>query len=357
MPDTLVFHDYYESLEGGGRLCALLARGIGADLGYGFARADHPVVAEVAGQHHDLRAFSRLPLWRQWKLARACQYRAGFVNDYRNVVYSGFYTPLAALSREQGRNLYYCHTPPRFIYDQRQFYREQLSRPLRLLLDQFVHYLQPRYEAAVARMDTVIANSRNIQQRIQHFLGINAPVAYPPCATERYAWLGQQGYYLSTARLDPLKRVDRIIQAFLSMPEHTLVVASGGPETHRLRNLAGDAPNIRFTGWVDEAKLRNLLGHAIATIYLPREEDFGMSPVESMAAGKPVIGVNEGGIPESVIDGETGVLLPSECTPDHIADAVRELSPAQAQPMRTACERRAEDFRTERFLGQMREWL
>jgi len=97
-----------------------------------------------------------------------------------------------------------------------------------------------------------------------------------------------------------------------------------------------------------------LIGKAIATIYIPIEEDFGMSPVESMAAGKPVIGVAEGGLLETVVNGETGVLI-ENVSVDAVVEAVFVMSKDKALTMRAACENRAQLFRTEVFLEKMRE--
>jgi len=167
---------------------------------------------------------------------------------------------------------------------------------LRPALQAFINYLQPRYENAITQMDTLIANSENVRRRIQYYLNQEAIVIYPPCDTARFIWRGQDNYYLSMGRLDPLKRVDLIIQAFLKMPDKRLIITSGGSELQQLKKLAKNAPHIQFTGWLDDAQLADLVGHAIATVYLAKNEDFGMSPLESMAAGKPVIGVAEGGV-------------------------------------------------------------
>src|SRR5690606_17754944 len=146
------------------------------------------------------------------------------------------------------------------------------------------------------------------------------------------------------------KRVRTIIEAFLTMPDRQLVVASGGDQDVELRALARGATNIRFTGWIDDKELKVLIGGAIATIYIPVQEDFGMSPVESMAAGKPVIGVAEGGLLETIVHDETGLLLqPNPGVPD-VVEAVRVLSEQRALEMRAACEARAELFTRDRFL-------
>jgi glycosyltransferase involved in cell wall biosynthesis len=206
------------------------------------------------------------------------------------------------------------------------------------------------------RMSVIIANSNNVQQRIRTYLDKDSIVVYPPCDVDACRWLGQEdGYYLSTARLEPHKRVDIVVEAFRRMPDRKLLVASGGSELTRLQRLADGARNIDFTGWVDTDRLRELIGRAIATIYVPRDEDFGISPVESMAAGKPVIGVAEGGLLETVVEGQTGLLLPPDPGAEELMEAVLSMDTDRALSMREACERRAQAFRVELFLDRMRE--
>ena len=89
-------------------------------------------------------------------------------------------------------------------------------------------------------------------------------------------------------------------------------------------------------------------------IYLPRDEDFGMSPVEAMAAGKPVIGAADGGLLETVVDGVTGVLLPASVSADSLVDAVRRMTADFASAMKGACETRAQAFSSRRFVARMR---
>ena len=141
------------------------------------------------------------------------------------------------------------------------------------------------------------------------------------------------------------------------MPDKRLVVTSGGPELARLRSLASCCPNITFTDWLDEAKLTDLVGNAIAIIYVPHDEDFGMSPVEAMAAGKPVIGVAEGGLCETVVPEETGMLISPPPTEETIVAAVHSLTPTKALKMRRDCEARAGRFSTDLFLQNMENVL
>ena len=354
---NIILHDYFESAEGGGRLCLVLAREFLTDLGYGFKVQNHPYFTSsaFAGKEYDLRSYTRLPIWRQYKLARAFQKKTLFLKDYDTVIYSGFYSPLAIRNHGQGQNIYYCHTPPRFIYDQREFYLSLIPFWQRPILLGLIRYIRPLYENAVSGMDTIITNSENVQSRIQKHLGIDSRIIHPPCKTEKFNWLGQEDFYLSTARLDPLKRVDIVVKAFLDMPEKKLKVVSGGPDMPKIKKLAQKAENIQVLGWVDERMLVELVGRCIATIYIPRDEDFGMAPIESMAAGKPVIGVAEGGLLETVVDGETGILIKADPSPDDVIKAAKKMPPERSKNMREACEKRAKLFDKDVFINKIRE--
>ena len=204
-------------------------------------------------------------------------------------------------------------------------------------------------------MNVVIANSKNVRCRIRRFLDRDALVIHPPVEIEKYRWLSQGDYYLSTSRLEPYKRVDLVVKAFQRMPDKKLIVVSGGTEISKLEKLALAFPNIHVVGWVAQAKLIELIGNSIASIYIPQNEDFGISPVESMAAGKPVIGVNEGGLIETVVQDKTGLLVSSKPKAEDIIQAVRELTPQRALKMRKACEERAQFFRPELYFKKIRD--
>ncbi len=334
-----------------------LANAFPADVVVGFDRSSKTVSFSLDdnGKLVSLDADSSFLLFRTLRLIFSFTYRTGFLNDYSWVIYSGNYAPLAVQNHHRGKNVLYCHTPPRFIYDLKGFYQDRYKGMQAPIFNSLIRILKPRYEDALDKMDIIVANSENVRGRINRYLGKEAIVIHPPCAIENKRWIGQDGYYLSLARLEPYKRVDKLIEAFMRMPERELVVVSGGSDYNRLKNLARNAKNISFTGWISEMKLNGLIGRAIASLYVPLDEDFGMSPVESMAAGKPVIGVAEGGLLETVIPGETGILVSKSLTIEEIICAIKELSPDRAREMRYACENRAKLFSQETFLQKMRE--
>ncbi len=350
----VILHDYFEYPDGGGRMCAILAESTQADLFYGFRSKEHPYFQVYNLIHHSsLSSRSHWPLYKQIKLSLTFKHATKHVREYTTAFYSGTYSPLAVSNHAAKRNLYYCHTPPRFIYDKREYYFSELPKWKSILLSRYISYLQPQFESAVEQMDLILANSTAVKNRIRHYLGKPSQVIYPPCETRFFTWKGQQKYYLSTARLDSLKQVGMCIEAFFAMPDQTLIVTSGGPEFGRLKQMAAGAANIYFTGAVSESRLRDLLGNAIATIYLAIDEDFGMSPVESMAAGKPVIGRGADGLLETILPGETGKLLSPEFDVQELITAVRWMTPVRAERMRSACQLRAQGFSTDRFLEQI----
>jgi glycosyltransferase involved in cell wall biosynthesis len=282
---------------------------------------------------------------------------AGRIAKAETVIYSGFYAPMAVHFQRGGRRIYYCHTIPRFAYDLHAESRQGFAWFLRPLFDVFTALLRWRYERAIRQMDAVWVNSSNVQQRLMRYVGIHAQVMYPPVNTHRFAWTADGDAYVSLARLEPLKRVDVVVQAFLQMPHRRLVVVSGGSQSARFQALAQGARNITFKGWVSEAQLQDCVGQARAAIYLPVDEDFGMSPVEAMAAGKPVIGVAEGGMLETVVHGQTGWLIEGELTPQKIVAAVEALEALHPPAMRAACEAQAQRFDASVFAREFQNEL
>ncbi len=352
--NAIVVHDSFAFKGGGERLILTLCKGLKLDLAFG-TKSDHGFdLSNISGNCVDLKVPSRLWGWRTVKrlYGFCCQTR--FLKKYQTVIYSGQDSPLAVHNHREGKNIYYCHTPPRSLYDLKDYRLSSLSFSQQLNHRAFNLCFQPLFESAINKMDMIVANSINIQKRIKKYLHKESIIIHPPCDTQNFQWLGQEDYYFSFARLDPLKRMDIVVQAFLQMPDKRLVIASTGSELEKLKKMAEGKKNITFVGAVDDRKLQELLGKCIASIYIPRDEDFGISPVESLAAGKPVLGVAEGGLLETITDNETGILIPASPSPEDLIDAVQELDAKRALSMRESCEQRAGQFSKEIFLEKMR---
>ncbi|MFU2210664.1 glycosyltransferase [Solidesulfovibrio sp. C21] len=361
MPDfvdasPLILHDAFAFPGGGEKVAVTLARAFTARLFTGtYAPAAFPDGYFGPAAPHNLDAARNHPL--ATRVSKTLAMSLAFENFPRTgtpfAIHSGALAPLAH-ARIHGPQILYCHTPPRILYDHREFYlsrQSALRRPLYALL--LARYRRA-YERAARAMDAIVANSETVRRRIERFLHLPATVVHPPVDTAAFRFLAQESFYLSTARVDVLKRVDVIVEAFRHMPDKRLVVVSGGSELSRVRALAAGHPNIDVLGWTPDDDLKRLVGSCLATIYIPRDEDFGISPVESMAAGKPVLGVREGGLTETVLDGETGILLPPDPGPRDVVQGIAALDAARCLAMRPACQARAKAFGEGVFVERMR---
>ncbi len=271
------------------------------------------------------------------------------------MIYSGNYAPLAVKNHIRSVNIFYCHTPPRFLYDKKDFYLKEIPVFLRPAFGYFCAWYRKKYENAVKKMDIILANSENTRRRIKRYLEMDSTVLYPPVDTEQFKWLGQEDFFLSAARIDPLKRIELIVRAFMEMPDQKLKLVSDGPDLPKIRTMVSGSRNIQVLGWVSQPELIELTGKCRAAVYIPRDEDFGISPIESMAAGKPVIGVSEGGLLETILDGRTGFLLPPGPGKKDLINAVSYMTAERAAAMKDACEQRAKMFGAGIFLEKIRK--
>jgi len=358
----IILYDFLVAQGGAEALTLTLLKGVPeAELAVAFK--DDNIFSDQEMELYPLRVlsdFTAMMGWQSIKSIWVFRNKTHFLSSYQQVVYSGLYSPVAIKHHHQGSNIYYCHTLPRFVYDLKNYYWQQARWWQKPLLKFLTVYVKYHYERSIAQMDTIIANSDNVRQRIKRYLGREALVINPPIEVEQFNWIEQGDYYLSTARVEHYKRVELIVRTFMNLPGKKLVVASGGSDLERLKTMAEGHTNISFTGLCTDEQLKILIGSCIATIYIPHDEDFGMSPVESMAAGKPVIGVAEGGLLETVVPEQTGVLIQldtEETNQLQLIKALDWMTHKQALAMREACEARSQLYTKELFLQRMGEVL
>ena len=196
------------------------------------------------------------------------------------------------------RHVCYCHTPPRYLWDLYPAYRNEWTRSRwkRLAMTPLTHYLRLWDYASAARVDQFIANSRNVQARIRKTYRRDSEVVHPPVEVDSFYWKPPDDYFLIVSGLVSYKRIDSAVRAF-TRSGRRLIVAGDGSEYRRLKAAAG--ANITWLGRVPDEDLRELYARCRALV-LPGEEDFGLTPVEALASGKPVIALGRGGALESV---------------------------------------------------------
>lgn len=202
----------------------------------------------------------------------------------------------------------YCHTPARFLWGDGNNYLSDLknNRLIKIFLSVLTHRLRLWDQLSTDRVDHFIANSNTVRRRIQKYYRRGSEVIFPPIEASRFQISSAvKNYYVAGGRLVPYKRLDLIIKVFnrLGWP---LKIFGTGSEFPHLKKMAKS--NIEFYGKISEEEKIKLMSEAIAFIH-PQKEDFGITPLEAMAAGRPVIAYNQGGATETVIPNETGVFF------------------------------------------------
>lgn len=200
----------------------------------------------------------------------------------------------------------YCNTPPRYAWD---FYHEYLNsagRLQKLLIPFFMHYLRMYDQQSSMRVDYFIANSTNVSDRIKRIYNRNSIVIHPPVNTDYYQLSTQsEEFYFIVSRLVSYKRIDLAIEACNQL-NRKLVIIGNGEELNRLAKLAG--PTVTLLGYQVDEIIRDYMQRCKAFIF-PGYEDFGITPVEAMACGKPVIAFGKGGVLDTVSPNETGIFF------------------------------------------------
>lgn len=227
-------------------------------------------------------------------------------------------------------HLCYCHTPMRYVWDQRHEYfgPGRASVGVRAAMAVAAPFLRRWDRASAGRADRFVANSQHVRDRIRRHYGRDAAVVHPPIDASRFRHdLEREDFYLSVGSLVPYKRTDLAVEAFRRL-DRDLIVVGDGPWSGRLRDSAPG--NVRFTGWLPDAAVADLMARCRALVF-PGVEDFGLVPLEAQAAGAPVIALGVGGALETVRDGATGVLFRS-ARPDALVDAVHRFERGRFDP-------------------------
>lgn len=216
----------------------------------------------------------------------------------------------------------YIHTPMRYAWFREKEYLHDhglRSGPRAWIVRAVLKRLRAWDLRTAARVDHFIANGRNVAERVRQIYGRDADILVPPVDTDLFTiGNGPRTYYISASRMVPYKRVDRIMEAFRSMPERQLLVTGDGPERHRLQSKAPG--NVRFLGHVDQSRFVELLQGARALI-TAADEDLGLTPLEAQACGTPTIALRKGGYLETVKEGVNGIFFDTD-DPFDIAQAV-----------------------------------
>jgi glycosyltransferase involved in cell wall biosynthesis len=246
----------------------------------------------------------------------------------------------------------YCYTPMRFVWDYENYLkRENLGPVVKRLLPVFIKLLKKWDIESNKDVDYFIAISNEIKQRIEKFYHRDAQIIFPPVNVANYYISDiDEDYYLIVSRLAPYKRIDLAIEAF-NKSGKKLVVIGSGPAKQQLQKKANN--NITFMGRLTDEEVAKYMSRCRAFIF-PGKEDFGLTPLEANASGRPVVAFKGGGTLDTVKDGVTGVYFEGE-NPDEIVKAVERLESLSFD--KNTLRKHAEKFNDDKFIYEISKFI
>lgn len=249
----------------------------------------------------------------------------------------------------------YCNTPMRYGWEFYHEYVDKKNRVSRFFIALMMKKIRMWDRLSADRVDVFIANSNNVARRIRKHYRRESTVIYPPVRTALFQKAQEEGqekepYYLAVSRLVPYKRIDLVAEAFtkLGLP---LKIIGEGSEFDAIKAKAG--ANVELLGRLDDKQVLSYMQHCKAFLF-PGEEDFGITPIEAQACGKPVIAFGKGGALETVVEDKTGVFF-YEQTVDAVIEAVRRFETMEFDG--DAISAHAQSFSEERFTQELRTFV
>jgi glycosyltransferase involved in cell wall biosynthesis len=274
---------------------------------------------------------------------------------------ASWYVTKGVLNKGLGKRtieICYCHTPPRWLYGYKTSVEWQRFWVVKVYGIIVGHFMRMYDFNAAQRVDFFIANSKEVQTRIKKFYRRDATVIYPPVGLgTRDLGLGtrKKDYYFIVARIVGGKGLELAVEAAKKLGIKLKIAGAPAGYYTGHKQLQEDATdNIEFLGRVTDEELIKLYSEAKAFLALATDEDFGITPVEAMLCGTPVIAYFGGGYKETIIDGKTGVFF-HEATASSLAEAIKKFEKMKFDPK--VCQKQAEKFSKERFVREIKKFV
>lgn len=229
--------------------------------------------------------------------------------DAYDLVISSSHSFCANWVKVKNKHISYIHTPPRFLYEEFNEMNWLRNPVIKKIIDPYFACLRKKDKDKVRKIDLLIANSKNVQNRIKKYYDRDSQVIYPPVKlpkeTTKQSKI-KKTHYLFFSRLVKQKGIELVIKAF-NQNQKPLLVVGTGQQAQKWQKMA--KPNIKFLGFVSDQKMPHIYAQSKALVYASIQEDFGLVPVEAMSYGLPVIAYRDGGVKETVIEQKTGLFF------------------------------------------------
>lgn len=266
------------------------------------------------------------------------------LNEYDIVISSSHSVAKGIITKPETTHITYCHTPMRYAWEpwELEYRLQKFPQFLHNSIKKRIHRLRMWDRLSADRVDHFVVNSNYIGKRVQKYYRKPSTVIHPPIETSGFAIGEAKDYFFMVGRLISYKRFDLVIETFNASGK-TLKIAGVGPDEAKLKKLA--KKNIEFLGRVEDMELKKMYSECQALIF-PQLEDFGITPVECMASGRPVIAYSQGGAQDTVVDGETGLFFEKQTT-ESLNDALSHFEKKQWNS--DSIRKHSQKFSEERF--------
>lgn len=355
-----IFHNYLDNIGGAEIVTLILSRELNADI-Y-TTNIDKEKIKKLGFKSNNIYSIGKIPTNAPFR-QQAALFRFRRLNlkkKYDFYIIAGDWAMSGAINNKP--NLWYVHSPIREIWDLYNYVRAKLVIPWkRPLFDLWVllnRHLNKKY---IKHAQKIISNSKNTQNRLKKFLKTKSIVINPPTETKCYQYYPSKNYWLSVNRLLDHKRVDLQVKAFSKLPNEKLTIVGCYEKSKHFQEYAEyikriKPKNVEIKSWITNKELLDLYSECKGLITTAHDEDFGMTPVEAMASGKPVIASNEGGYKETILNNKTGILI-DNINPERIINAVNQInSELKINPdkYKQQCINQAKNFDTKIFIEKIK---
>ena len=283
-----ICHNHLGERGGAERLVLYLAKHFNADIFTSFVKSEKTYGELLSGLRFHIPDFPvpRAPILKQ-EIASLWFSNLDLKSEYDLILTSSSLGVYACIKNRP--NIWYCDTPQRMFYDLYEYYAtKHWGAFKKFVVSLWRSWRVPREQKVVRdHVEKIATYSKNVARRIKKYYNRDSEIIYPPADTAKFEFKDYEDFFLVVQRLELAKRTSLIIEAFKRMPDKKLLIVGEGPEKKMLEKLAKNCKNVQLLGSISEKKLLDLYARCLATIYIPIDEDFGLIPVESMAAGKP----------------------------------------------------------------------
>lgn len=251
------------------------------------------------------------------------------------------------------KEICYCHTPPRWLYGYNTSIEWQKYWPIKVYGKIVGHFMRQYDYDQAQKVDVFVVNSEEVRERIKKFYRREATVIYPPVSLPKVPDAPKHDFYLVVARIVGAKGLFLAVEAAKKLNIKLKIVGAPAGYYTEYKTLSKNAAkNVEFLGYVTDEELAVLYKEAKVFLALSKDEDFGITPVEAMLSGTPVVAYYGGGYKETVIDGKTGIFF-HDYSVESLINAIKKLEKTKINP--DDCIKQAEKFSREVFDQRIKE--